>query len=115
MPAALMLLPSVAVPPNEPWKCATLPSVQGTGVFVVPGVELHETGPEGVDVSQVPLPAVAGLFALPVQNRGTPQAFGSTVKKMRVVKSPARMPRRFLIDWAMNLMTCAFIGMAIDG
>ena len=68
MPAAMMSLPSVAVPPFEPRKRALLPSTQLAPTNEV-GEELHEKNPVGSGVSQVPLPAAAGLAAVPVQNR----------------------------------------------
>jgi hypothetical protein len=100
MPAAVMALPSVTVPPPEPRKCATLLFVQGVLTNEV-DEELHEEGPEVVAVVHVPPPAVAGLAILPAQNNGGRlwlQTFGSTFKNIRVVISPARMPRGFLID-----------------
>src|SRR5271166_201221 len=91
MLAAVMLLRSVAVPPTEPRKCATLVSTQLAAVFEV-DVELHEKNPEVSGVTQVPLPATAGVEPLPVQNRSTLQAFGSTLKVIRAMMSAAKMP-----------------------
>ena len=111
MPAAMMGLPSTMIPPAEPRKCATLPSVHPVNVFDV-GEVLHGP-PEPVDVVQVPPPAVAGVAAS-CQNRSTLQAFGSMLKVSSAAMNAGVMPRRFLIDWVTNLMRCVFMGMAIE-
>jgi len=114
MPAAVMGEPRKTSPPPEPRKCASLPSVHGLFVFDVCEV-LHIPNPENEAVVQVPPPAVAGV-ASSCQNRSAaPQAFGSMLKNIRVVMRPAKMPRRFLIDWTGNLIRSVFMGMAIDG
>ena len=115
MPAAVILVLSVTngVGWPLPRKCATLPCTQVPFAVEV-NEELHAKNPENVLVVQVPLPAFAGsVSALPAQNNGGRvwlQTFGSTLKNIRVVMSPARIPRRFLIDRVVNLMRCVFMG-----
>jgi hypothetical protein len=114
IPAAVMGLPSVTVPPTEPTKCATLLSVHavaGPDVEVI----LHDIGPENWAATQAPLPAVAGLAASSAQNRSALQPFGSTLKNVAAAMNPAKMHGKFLIDWVVNLIRCVFMGMAIDG
>ena len=116
MPAAVMGVSSVTVPPTEPIKFAVLSLAFTHGPFVFDVCEvLHIPSPENETVVQVPPPAVAGV-ASSCQNRSAaPQAFGSMLKNIRVVMRPAKMPRRFLIDWTGNLIRSVFMGMAIDG
>src|SRR5271165_544044 len=109
MLTAVMLLPSVAVPPAEPRKCATLVSTQLAGVFEV-DVELHEKNPEVSGVTQVPLPATAGVEPLPVQYRSTLQAFGSTLKVIRAVTSAAKMPGSLFGGRVATFVFCVFMG-----
>src|SRR5206468_10182905 len=114
MSAAVMGLPSVTVPPAEPTKCATLPSVQAVAGPDVE-VRLHDMGPENWAATQAPLPAVAGLASLSAQNRSAPQAFGGTLTNIAAAMIPARIPRKSLIDWVVNLIRRVFMSMAIDG
>ena len=97
MPAAVMALNSVTVPPGVPTKLAVLPFSQSVLVFKV-----EEVLQPLASILQVPLPAPTGeVLGFPVQNRSNPKAFGRKLKVRDAAMNATSMPGNRSGEWLM--------------